>query len=328
MRRVLQSRILVLFAVQLCRIRALVPLFFPFSPEPPTNVVTQGPPVSSTPGLSDLPSGSAVQSSSSSLIPSSTITKDQDDDDSDSESEADSVVLADPMDPASEAFSLLERKIVDKYVEVKTEKKVVEKSSFKSAFEQEKPKTSSLRMTMAVETRLAALDEEIATKKASSSSVTVFSPFLKNRDFKFYATKIKPKFEAQTSVLASMAGVLDQARVKAFKKSKVSFKLMELDSVFKSAYHALEVWFYASSSFEILGDCFLDLRAKLPEEHKELAIQYASLLMCIDKAGRHGIGETANIVANLILKKREHIMALANKSVSLSTKRHHFLPDF
>ena len=175
-------------------------------------------------------------------------------------------------------------------------------------------------MTSAVKTRLAALDEEIVVKKSSSSSVTVFSPFLKSKDFKFYSTEIKPGFEAQTSVLASMARVLDQARVKLFKKSKIAFKITELDSVLKSAFHALEVWSYASSSFEVLGDCFLDLRSKLPDEHKPLAIKYASLLRCIDKAGRHGIGETSNIVANLMLKKREHVMSFSNKSVPLSTK--------
>ena len=65
---------------------------------------------------------------------------------------------------------------------------------------------------------------------------------------------------------------------------------------------------------------FLGLRQKLPDEHKDLAIQYASLLRCIDKAGRHGIGETVNNVSDLLLKKREHIMSLANPSVPLSTK--------
>ena len=43
-------------------------------------------------------------------------------------------------------------------------------------------------------------------------------------------------------------------------------------------------------------------------------------MQCIDKAGRHGIGETVNIVANLLLKKREHVMSLANPSVLVSTK--------
>ena len=207
------------------------------SPEPPTNVVTQGPSISSSPGPSGLPSGSAAQPSSSLHPLSPSRDSDQDNDDSDVESEPESVILADPADPAtellsaSEAFALLKSKIVDKYVEIKSEQKVVEKSAFQSAFEGVKPKTAPLRMTSAVKTRLAALDEEIVVKKSSSSSVTVFSPFLKSKDFKFYSTEIKPEFEAQTSVLASMAGVLDQARVKVFKKSKIAFKITELDSV-------------------------------------------------------------------------------------------------
>ena len=56
-------------------------------------------------------------------------------------------------------------------------------------------------MTPAVKSRMAAIDEELVMKKASSSSVTVFSRFLKNRNFKYYATEIKPEFEAQASVL-------------------------------------------------------------------------------------------------------------------------------
>ena len=100
----------------------------------------------------------------------------------------------------------------------------------------------------------------------------------------------------------------------------MAFKIAELDSIFKSAFRALEIWSYVSSSFEVLGDCFMDLRTKLSDADKPLAIQYASLLRCVDKAGRHGIGETVNIVTNLLLKKREHVMSMANPSVPLSTK--------
>ena len=298
---------------------------FTYSPEPPAKAVTQGPSFSPSPGLSGLPSGSAAQALSSSSFPLSPRAT-EGDDDSEAESEPESVILADPSDPstelrsASESFSLLKKKIVEKYVEVKEEKKVVERSSFQAAFEKEKPKTAPFKLTQAVRSRLAAIDEELVDKRASSSAVTVFSPYLKNKDFKYYLTEVKPEFEAQPSVLAAMSGVLDQTKVKRFKKTKVSFKITELDSIFKSAFRALEIWSYASSSFEVLGDCFLELRSKLPEEHKDLAIKYASLLRCIDKAGRHGIGETANIVSNLMLKKREHIMSLSNASVPLSTK--------
>ena len=173
-----------------------------FSPEPPAKAVTQGPSFPYTSGLSGLPSGSSAQASSSSSFPASPRTRDEGDDDSGSESEAESVVLADPTDPstellsASESFSLLKKKIVDKYIEIKQESKVVERSSFQSAFEREKPKSAPLKMTQAVKSRLAAIDEELVIKKASSSSVTVFSPYLKNRDFKYYLTEIKPEFEA------------------------------------------------------------------------------------------------------------------------------------
>ena len=87
---------------------------------------------------------------------------------------------------------------------------MVERSSFQEAFEKKKPKTAPLRMTSAVKLRLAALDEELKEKKASSSTTTVFNPYLKSKNSRYYLTDIKADFEAQTSVLASMAGMLDQ----------------------------------------------------------------------------------------------------------------------
>ena len=262
----------------------------PEAPAPLLGTATQGPSVSSSPGLLPSSGGSATQGTSSS-VPHfhSSVTADRENDSSD-ESENESVVLADPDDPltellpASQAFSALKEKIVSKYTTVKSESKVVERSSFQEAFEKQKPKSAPLRMTSAVKLRLAALDEELKEKKASSSTTTTFSPYLKSKDARYYLTDIKADFEAQASVLASMAGVLDQFRVKKIKNSKVAFKFTELDSIFKSAFRALEIWSYASASFEVLGDCFLNLREKLPQEHKEVAIQYASLLRCIDIA--------------------------------------------
>ena len=295
----------------------------PVTPEPPALAATQGHSSSSLPGRPVSSKETATRGLSSisvsSSVPHSDIIESED------ESDSASVVLEDS-DPetellsASESYNFLKTQIVGKYSFVKSEKKVVERSSFQAAFERVKPKPSLFRLTPSVKLRLAALDQELLEKKASSSSVTVFPPFLKNRDFRYYLSDVTPDFDAQTSVLASMAGVLDQSRVKRLKKTKVAFKLTELDSIFKSAFRALEIWSYASSSFEVLGDCFLDLKEKLPAEHHQLAIKYASLLRCVDKAGRHGIGETANIVTNLMLKKREHIMSLSNASVPLSTK--------
>ena len=267
--------------------------FPPEAPASSSEAATQGPSVPSPPGPPAPSSGVATQGlspSPSPSFPSTSKHRNQEEEDSDSDSEAESIVLADPSDPASEllsaseSFALLKNRIVKKYPVIKTETKIVEKSSFQAAFEKDKTKSIPLRMTSAVTLRLAAIDEELKIKKASSSSTITFSPYLKSKDFRYYATEISPEFEAQASVLASMAGVLDQFRVKKIKNSKVAFKFTELDSIFKSAFRALEIWSYASASFEVLGDCFLNLREKLPQEHKEVAIQYASLLRCIDIA--------------------------------------------
>ena len=103
-------------------------------------------------------------------------------------------MLADPSDPdmellsASESYSLLKSMIIGKYTDIKTDSKVVERSSFQTAFEKEKPQSSSFKMTPSVKLRLAAIDEELVKKKASSNTVTVLSPFLKKRDFRYYTT--------------------------------------------------------------------------------------------------------------------------------------------
>ena len=179
---------------------------------------------------------------------------------------------------------------------------------------------TSLKMCSSVISRLAALDEELKVKREGASKVTVFQPFLKNPDSKYYMTDLVPDFAASEALLAAMSGVLDQTRTKRFKNTKVSFKMAELESIFKSTYRVLEIWSFVSSSFEVLGDCFLELREKLPKEFKDLAIQHTSLLRCVDKAGRHGIGESVNILANLMLKKREHVMSMAYQSVPNATK--------
>ena len=94
-----------------------------------------------------------------------------DDDESYEDSDTESVGLADPADPAtellsaSESYALLKSKIVGKYPKVKTESKVVERSSFQTAFEKEKPKSSSLCMISSVKLRLSPIDEELAVKR-------------------------------------------------------------------------------------------------------------------------------------------------------------------
>ena len=80
----------------------------------------------------------ATQGTSSSSFPASASTsrRDQPDEDSENDSEDESVELADPSDPdtellsASESYSLLKSMIIGKYTDIKTDSKVVERSSF------------------------------------------------------------------------------------------------------------------------------------------------------------------------------------------------------
>ena len=64
----------------------------------------------------------------------------------------------------------------------------------------------------------------------------------------------------------------------------------------------------------------MDLKARLSPDHRPVALEYASFLRCLDKATRHGIGEAVNVYANLLLKKREHLMSLSSPSVPSSIK--------
>ena len=217
-------------------------------------------------------------------------------------------------------FKKLKSRIVSKYTEVKEEQKVAEFSPFQLAFEKVKPALPKFRIGSSVSSRLAALDKELEKKRSLASKVPLFQPFLKNKDLRFYRTTSELDSSAPDSVLSLLTGILDQSRVKNLKSSKVSFSLTEIDSLIKSAFHLLEVLSFSSSSFEILGECFLDLRNKLSCDLKPKALEYTSFLRCVDKAGRHSIGEAVNLFANLLIKKREHILNMSFSSVSQAFK--------
>ena len=243
-------------------------------------------------------------------------------DDSDS---ADSCieVLDDPSDDlmqVSKVYSKLKLRIVSKYVEVKKEEKISELSPFQLAFEKKRPASPKFKMGSSVLARMAALDKELEKKRSLASSVALFQPFLKKKDLKFYKTNSELDVSAPDSVLALLTGILDQSRLKNLKSSKVSFSLSEMDSLIKSLFHLLEVLSFSSSSFEILGECFMDLRNLLTNDLKPKALEYTSFLRCVDKASRHSIGEAVNLFANMLIKKREHILSLSFSSVPQAFK--------
>ena len=152
-----------------------------------------------------------------------------------------------------------------------------------------------------------------------ASPVIVLQPFLKAPDARFYHTDLIPDVAAHESLLTCMVGILHSRRLKNLKSTKVGFSFTELDSLFKSLF-LLEILSFSSSTLEVLGECFMDLKARLSPDHRPVALEYASFLRCLDKATRHGIGEAVNVYANLLLKKREHLMSLSSPSVPSSIK--------
>ena len=235
------------------------------------------------------------------------------DTDSDSESKDDLL-------PSSKAYSQLKKKIVDKYPKDEKTRKVDERSPYQLAHEESKPVSPFFKFSSAVKGRLEALDIELEKKKSSGGSQVILKPFLKPKQLRFYKTDLAPDTTAPDSLLNSLSGIVNQLRIKNFKSSKASFSMSDLESLFKSAFRLMQILSFASQAFEVLGDGFKELMENLSAELKPLALEHASFLSCVDKAGRHAIGESVNIFANLLIKKREHIMSLSYNNVPTATK--------
>ena len=255
----------------------------------------------------------------------SSFSSDSEGEDHDSDSDHTSVVeleeeTAEDLLGVAQAYKRLKARIVDKYPNIKEETSEAELSPFQLAYEKVRPKSPHFKMSPSVKLRLAALDRSLVEKRSKATSPTIFKPFLKKKDMGYYRTDLTLDSSAPESVLALLVGILDYARIKNLKTSKVAFSITEIDSLLKSAFQLLETLSFASASFEILADCFMDLRDKLTPDLKPKALEYTSFLRCVDKAGRHSIGEAVNLFANLLLKKREHILSMSFSSISTATK--------
>ena len=82
----------------------------------------------------------------------------------------------------------------------------------------------------------------------------------------------------------------------------------------------MEVWSFATSAFEVLGHCFKDILNRVSESDKALVEEYLYYVGCLDKAGRHAIGEAVQVFSNLIVKKRELVLNKSSKGIPDSTK--------
>ena len=157
-------------------------------------------------------------------------------------------------------------------------------------------------------------------KKNSAKPVASFPLYLKQGSVKNYTTDVSMDSSIPQAVLNAMEGILDPIRARNIQNSKVYFSVSELEVFFKSIFRQLEIWSFASSAFDILGDCFEDLKSCLSPQDQPLAEEYGSYITCLDKAARHGIGEASHLFANLLLRNRQHLLDMLAKKVSQGQK--------
>ena len=182
----------------------------------------------------------------------------------------------------------------------------------------EKPK--SLQMNCAVRSRMVFMDQSVAKKKEALKPNVTFAPFLRLGAANYYKTTDSPDTSVSRSTLNQLAGILDDNRIKFLDQSKVSFTMSEVDGLVKSIFRELEIWSFTTSAFEVMGDGFKLLEQKLPEQDRHIAQEYGSYLKCLDKAGRHGIGEAAHAFSNILLKKREHVLSMTTPEIAAYQK--------
>ena len=162
------------------------------------------------------------------------------------------------------------------------------------------------------------MDRALNAKKDQVKPSASFPPFLKKINMKAYLTGDGPDTKITQNTTNAPKGILD--RVKYLSNSKVSFSINELEVLFKSVFRQLEFWSFTTSGLDILADGFEYLLDKLPEKDRPIAEKYSSYIKCLDKAGRHGIGEAAHAFTNLLLRKREHFLSFSARNIDSCQK--------
>ena len=210
--------------------------------------------------------------------------------------------------------------ITSKYPSLEESPAIDDRSPFEISRGMVRPKIQPLRLNNAVTGRLALLDVALGKKKDAHKPSVTFPPFMRLATARAYFAGVCPDTQVLQSSLGLLAGVLDENRIRFLNSSKVAFSFQELDNLFKANFRQLEIWSFTTSAVDVLGDCLADLKLRLPEEDKPYVDKYANYLQCLDKAGKHGIGEAAHAMTNCFLKKRELVASMAKKNVSPSQR--------
>ena len=223
----------------------------------------------------------------------------------------------------STAYRKLTSYIFEEYAKEENTGVISETSPYLSAYEGTKPIPHSLRLNEAVTSRLAIMDKALEAKKNQPKPSPSFPLFMKIGSVNYYSTGDPPDTKVSANHLGVFTPMLDGNRTKFLDSSKVAFSMGEMENMYKAIFRQLEIWSYATSSFKVMADGFGKIKEQAPENLKPLVDEYASFIKCLDKAGRHGIGEASNLLGNLMLKKREHVLNMSHWNVEQCQKMDH-----
>ena len=212
-------------------------------------------------------------------------------------------------------YRKLTAKIFDKYDQEDYGKVIDDNTPYQDGHEGQKPKAKKLKLNKAVRGKLEKLDQALLHKKDQVKPSASFPAFMNMNSARAYIAGDGPDTLVTWATKNALKGILDGQRAKFLEKSKVSFSNADLEVIIKSVFRELEIWSFTTSGLDVLADCFKDLKERLPEKDQYLADEYGSYIKCLDKAGRHGIGEAAHAFANLVLRKREHVLSFASKTI-------------
>ena len=202
----------------------------------------------------------------------------------------------------------------------RVEQKIDLRTPWQKGHRTQKISPQKLTLNHHVKARLSAVDQALEKKKDSVKPAASFPPFLRANNLKAYKTGDGPDTKISNKTYNTLGGLLDEYRTKFLEQSKVAFTMPELESLFKSVFRQLEIWSLSTSALDIIADGFEYIREKIPEEDRPILDEFASFIMCVDKAGRHGIGEASYAFANLLLRKREHVLSFCKRNVTQSQK--------
>ena len=236
------------------------------------------------------------------------------------------VELGDEGEPEDVSYSANFRRllkvIMSKFPpEEQTKEEKDNRSQVQKKTEELRPKPSKLILSPMVKCRIEAIDEILEKKQEATNPAPFLSLFLKAKGASSYFTGDVAAGSITPHLQTELDHMLEGLKKKNFKSSKVAFSFSELDILLKGLFRLIEMWSFLDWGLGALDDGLSAIKEKLTDQADiSYAEEVQGYVTCLDKAIRHGTGETSHVYTNMILKKRDHVLSMVKKSLSDNKK--------